>query len=211
MMDRKIINRWMIYCAGIVILALGLTLNTKSNLGVSPIISVAYLFSEKTGITFGDVTFVYYCLFVLAEYILDRDWKAVLQIPFSIVFTRFMNLFAGLLSFQCTTFVSRFAVLILAIICTGIGAACTVNMKIVPNPGDGIVKTVADRAGKEMGITKNIFDCCCIVITLILGFALGKPFCGIGIGTVCAMLGVGRVISFVNSHYKEKMNALSGL
>ena len=164
------------------ILALGLTLNTKSNLGVSPIISVAYFFSEKTGIKFGDVTFVYYCLFVVVELILERDWKALLQIPFSIVFTRFMNLFADVLSFTCTGYVSRFAVLLLAIVCTGIGAALTVNMKIVPNPGDGLVKTVADRAGKEMGITKNVFDACCITLTLILGFLSGMPFCGIGIG-----------------------------
>lgn len=193
------------------ILALGLTLNTKSNLGVSPIISVAYLFSEKSGITFGDVTFVYYCLFVAVEWILERDWKALLQIPFSIVFTRFMNLFADVLTFTCTGYVSRFLVLLLAIVCTGIGAALTVNMKIVPNPGDGIVKTVADRAGKEMGITKNIFDACCIAVTLILGFLFRMPFCGIGIGTVCAMLGVGRVISFINKHFSKSMNELTGL
>ena len=157
------------------------------------------------------MTFVYYCLFVIVEYILDRGWKVVLQIPFSIVFIRFMNLFANMLAFTCTTAVSRFAVLSAAIICTGIGAASTVNMKIVPNPGDGIVKTIANKAGKEMGVVKNIFDCCCITTTLILEFVLGKPFCGIGIGTVCAMLGVGRVISFVNHHCKNKLNEITGL
>lgn len=210
-MKRTTINRWILYCAGIVILALGLTLNTKSNLGVSPIISVAYLFSEKSGITFGDVTFVYYCLFVAVEWIIERDWKALLQIPFSIVFTRFMNLFADVLTFTCTDYISRFTVLLLAIVCTGIGAALTVNMKIVPNPGDGVVKTIADKVGKEMGITKNIFDACCITLTLILGFLFRMPFCGIGIGTVCAMLGVGRVISFVNNHCSKKLNELTGL
>lgn len=210
-MKRTTINRWILYCAGIVILALGLTLNTKSELGVSPIISVAYLFSEKSRITFGDVTFVYYCLFVAMELIIEHDWKALLQIPFSIVFTRFMNLFAGTLTFTCAGYMSRFSVLILAIICTGIGAALTVNMKIVPNPGDGIVKTIADKIGKEMGITKNIFDACCITVTLLLGFFFEMPFCGIGIGTVCAMLGVGRVISFVNNHFRVKMNELAGL
>ena len=34
----KLIIRWIFYLAGLMILALGIMLNTKSNLGVSPII-----------------------------------------------------------------------------------------------------------------------------------------------------------------------------
>lgn len=34
--------RWLFYLAGLFILALGLTLNTKTGLGVTPIISVPY-------------------------------------------------------------------------------------------------------------------------------------------------------------------------
>ena len=45
--------------------------------------------------------------------------------------------------FQCQTLPSQLFVLFLAIICTGIGAALTVNMDIVPNPGDGIVNAIA--------------------------------------------------------------------
>ena len=39
----KLLYRWIFYIAGLVILALGIMLNTKTNLGVSPIISVPYL------------------------------------------------------------------------------------------------------------------------------------------------------------------------
>ena len=70
----KSIYRWIFYIVGILILAVGLTLNTKSALGVSPIISVSYLFSQLTEISFGDTTFVYYCLFVLVQLIMLRDW-----------------------------------------------------------------------------------------------------------------------------------------
>lgn len=45
------------YVVGMFILALGLTLNTKANLGVSPIISVPYSISQITGLNFGDLTF----------------------------------------------------------------------------------------------------------------------------------------------------------
>ena len=35
-------SRWVIYVIGMLVLAMGLTLNTKTGLGVSPILSLAY-------------------------------------------------------------------------------------------------------------------------------------------------------------------------
>ena len=45
--------RWGLYTLGMLVLALGLTLNTKTGLGVSPIISVAFGVSEIWGLNFG--------------------------------------------------------------------------------------------------------------------------------------------------------------
>ena len=56
--------RWGLYTLGMLVLALGLTLNTKTGLGVSPIISVAFGVSEIWGLNFGDLTFLLYGLFV---------------------------------------------------------------------------------------------------------------------------------------------------
>ena len=78
--------------------------------------------------------------------------------------------------------------LLAAIICTGIGAAVSVNMKFVPNPGDGIVAVAADRIHKKMGITKNIFDVGCIICTVIISLVFEGYLVGIGIGTICAMI-----------------------
>lgn len=41
---------------------------------------------------------------------------------------------------------------------TGIGAALSLNMRIVPNPGDGIVQAIADCTRKSVGFTKNCVD-----------------------------------------------------
>ena len=105
---------------GLLILALGIILNTKSGLGVSPIISVAYSTSTILNVNFGNMTFVLYTVFVVAEMLLHifqnrrrlkEDDKALvsavkkslplmlgmdfLQLPLSLVFTRFMNLFSA--------------------------------------------------------------------------------------------------------------------
>lgn len=54
-MKKSMIYRVLIYIAGLLILAMGLTLNTKAGLGVSPIISVSYSVSE-THITISENT-----------------------------------------------------------------------------------------------------------------------------------------------------------
>lgn len=198
-------KRWLLYAVGILVLCFGLIMNSKSNLGVSPIISVAYVASDITGMTFGDTTFIWYVLLVIAEYILLRDWKVILQLPYSIVFTRFMNLISALINITPTNLVSQLIVLAIGIICTGIGASITLNMKIVPNPGDGIVDAVAKTIHKEMGLTKNIFDSCCALTTLTIGFIFRKPFSGIGLGTILAVIFVGRVISVYNHYFLDKM------
>ena len=68
-MKQKVM-RGLIYCIGMIVLAAGISLNTKTGLGVSPIISVAYCVSEYTGFNFGDMTFLLYVIFVAAEFAL---------------------------------------------------------------------------------------------------------------------------------------------
>lgn len=101
--------------------------------------------------------------------------------------------------------------LALGILLTGIGAAMTVDMQLIPNPGDGIVSSLADRFGRELGLCKNCFDAFCVVCSLAIGLAFGNPLLGIGLGTVLSMLGVGRVIYFFNRAAKAKLLQWAGL
>ena len=55
------------YTIGMVVLTLGLTLNTLANLGVSPIISELYSISQITGLNFINITFVVYAIFVVVQ------------------------------------------------------------------------------------------------------------------------------------------------
>lgn len=57
-MNKKMINRIIIYVAGLLVLALGIILNTKAGFGVSPIISVSYSISQINGFNFGNTKIV---------------------------------------------------------------------------------------------------------------------------------------------------------
>ena len=64
-MKKNLFLRIVFYVAGLLILALGIILNTKSGLCVSPIISVAYSIATIRGFNFGKITFLLYSAFFL--------------------------------------------------------------------------------------------------------------------------------------------------
>jgi hypothetical protein len=53
------------------------------------------------------------------------------------------------------SYVGRFLFLLLAIVLTGVETAMSLNMRLIPNPGDGIVQAIADTIHKSVGFTKN--------------------------------------------------------
>ena len=207
----KKIERVIIYLVGLFVLALGLTLNTKANLGVSPIISVPYCISQLSGLNFGDLTFLVYVLFVIIQiyiHIRMKDKKRIvfdfLQLPLSLIFTRFLNVFSEVIQISDEVWI-RFAVLFVAILCTGIGAAMSLSMQIVPNPGDGIVQALAMITNKNVGLAKNLFDCFNLCITLMIVLLCKRQLIGIGLGTLLAVLGVGRVIALFHYIFGNKI------
>ena len=64
------IFRWIAYLLGLLILALGISMNTKAGLGVSPIISVSFSVSSIWSHNFGNITLVLYTCFILVEVVL---------------------------------------------------------------------------------------------------------------------------------------------
>ena len=218
------IQRGILYVLGLVSLAFGISLTAKVNLGVSPIVSVSYVISEIGKFNFANTTFVLYCLFVAAEVLihLTRKEKAkaamdVLQIPLSLVFTRFMNLYNAVLpdfsqvSGFFGTILGRILVLCVSIFFTALGITLSVNTKLVPNPGDGIVKTIADVAGWEQGFSKNVFDGCCIATAILLGLIFERRIIGIGLGTVMAVFLTGRFVALINHFILSRIKRASGL
>ena len=214
------VNRWIFYVLGMVVLAAGITLNTKTGLGVSPIIAVAYCVSQIFELNFGDMTFVLYGIFVVVQLFLRERRErlaTLLQFPLSLVFSRLLNLCSACIPYQAAAHSLPENLAVLAdcpypFKClAGVGVALTVNMRLVPNPGDGIVQAVAQRMGRDQGFAKNVFDLGCVAATVCLGLLLTGRIVGIGLGTLLAMVGVGRVIALVNHWTKAGMSRLAGV
>lgn len=217
-MKREWFFRVFFYIIGLLVLALGITLNTKTNMGVSPLISVAFCVASLLKENVGDVTLIWYIVFVAVEIICHIGLKRyrtipadILQIPLSIVFTRFMNLFSDVIPDMTGSLVIRGIFLVIAIVLTGVGIGLTLNVRLIPNPGDGIVQALADCCGRKVSTVKNMLDAFCVLITVVISMIFAGKLIGIGVGTILAVIFVGRAVAVFNYFCKDTVSKLSGL
>lgn len=211
----KEFSRWTIYLLGMCVLAAGISLNTKTGLGVSPIIAPAFCVSEIFGLSFGDMTFLLYAIFVAVQLFLVEEGQRVsvlLQLAVSLVFSRALNLFGLIITYDHALhgLPTNLAVLALAIFLTGTGAALAIDMQLYPNPADGVVQTVSQKKDWSQGLTKNVFDGCCVAAAALIGVAFTRRIVGIGLGTLLSMVCVGRVIALTNALLQKQLLAAAG-
>ena len=209
---RALLWRWVIYLAGCTVLACGIILNTKTGLGVSPLVSVSFCVSQLTGLNFSLLTFVLYACFCLLQFPIkgkDRQLRDLLQIPFSIGFTLLLNLFSAKLP-AIGTPVGKGIGILLAVVCTGVGISLMVSMQLIPNPADSLASAIGTVSGKGLGFAKNCLDASCVLITLVLGLVFARSLVGIGIGTVCAVIFTGRVVALFNHLFRRRLRSLAG-
>ena len=204
-------KRLWIFVAGTVLLAFGITLNTKTMLGVSPIISIPYSISQISGLDLGVLVFAFYVLYILLQWVLlGRNFQKfqLLQIVNSFMVSAMVSLFNRLLP-DVQGAAAQYSLLAAAIVLTGIGAALTVGMRLIPNPADAFADVIGMKLHKNFGFGKNVFDLTCVGVTTTIGLALAGHLIGIGPGTLCAMIFTGRVIAFCGCPVKKLYDGVS--
>ena len=71
-------SRCLFYFLGIIILSLGLVINTKTGLGVAPLLSVAFCTSTIFNVSLGSMIFLAYTICVLGQWILfKKNFKLI--------------------------------------------------------------------------------------------------------------------------------------
>jgi len=202
-MERRVKwERLATYVAGVMILAAGITLNTKSLLGVSPITTLPFIASELTNLSLGIASFISYCIMLaLQALLLGKQFKPVqlLQVVASVLTSYFIEVFNGLVP-VAEGLLWQGAFLIAAIILIAIGASLMIAMRLIPNPADALADVIGLVTKKGFGYGKNLLDAIHIIIALTIGFLAGQPLLGIGVGTIISMVLTGRAIALCHPY-----------
>ncbi len=201
----KTLNRVLIYFLGLIILCVGVVLNTKTNLGVAAINAIPYVVSKSTSFSLGSCVFVLYLVFVAMQFLINKkvDFLTVLQLPVSLLFGRMVDIVnIHILKFEAQSIFSGLAMLIIAILLVSLGTTLVVSQNLVPNAPDGMVNALGNLFDKPFGYIKVRFDIICVGLALIVSYLMTGRIVGIGLGTLVSMLMTGNVCSF----FKKLLN-----
>ena len=205
-------NRIGIYLLGTAALALGLTLSTKAELGVAPVITLPSTLCRILPLDFAAATAAVYFLFVILQLVLRQSssvGKILLQFPFSIAFSALLRLFSTRLPAPNALFL-RCLLLALSLFVTAGGIFLMVGANLIANPADALAYAISNVIHKNPGAGKNLLDVTCVCLSLLLSLVTGCSITGIGLGTVVSMVCVGRLLALYNAAGKVWLLRLTG-
>lgn len=199
----KLAQRIAIYVIGVLLLALGVVLNTKCFLGVSTTNSVPFVISKISTMSLGTACTVVYLADVLFQCIIYRKIKikVILQFPFSFVFGWIVDFYNKFIIITNPNITMKITLLVLAILCIAVGISMVVNMDFVPNPPDGGVQALSSITNLPFGRAKWLYDGIMLAITVVISMMTTGKIIGIGIGTVVAFFTIGNIIHFINKRF----------
>uniref|UniRef100_A9A728 Membrane protein YczE n=1 Tax=Methanococcus maripaludis (strain C6 / ATCC BAA-1332) TaxID=444158 RepID=A9A728_METM6 len=198
----KLILRIIIFTLGLFIMAFGVSLSVKANLGISPISCVPYVYSCKFPLTLGQITILFNAVLIMLQMILlRRNYRLILvQLPFVFVLGLFIDLTMYMISnLYIPNYVWQVALCLLSCIAIAFGVFLEVKAKLIYLPGEGLAMAISDIFKKEFGKAKIGVDVSMVVVGIVSSFMFLHQIRGIGEGTIIAAVMVGCIVKFFNN------------
>ncbi len=180
--------------AGIAVMALGIDVVVKADLGNSPISATPNVLALGfPAVSFGTFMLGWQCFLVLVQVVLlRREFRLVdlWQIPISVFFGLCIDWFMALLGAAApTTYLASWLWLAVGMAVLAAGIVMTVVSGTVMNCGEAVVQAVVRKTGARFGTVKVGFDLACAALAVLCALVFMGHLAGVREGTVvCAAL-----------------------
>jgi len=169
--------RYGISTLGLILVALGVGISIKSNLGIAPPSCPPTILNLRfTAISVGSFTWMMHLLFILAQVIILRKrfkLKYLMQIPAAFVFGYMCDgaiwLFDSIQA-PATNYAVQILLSLAAVVVTALGIKLEVLGRSWILAGDMTTAILADEVKKPFGTVKVIFDVALVAITALLAW-----------------------------------------
>ena len=194
------IKKYLLFIIGLLVMAFGVALSVKADLGVSPISCIPYIFSLKHPFSFGETTIVFSILIILLQMIILRrqyQWFQMIQIPVAFVFGYFIDIaMYTLTSLFITEYVEQLFLCMLSCIVLALGIFILIKAKVSYLPGEGLITAIVEVLKKDFGLVKITVDTAMVAIVILSSIILLEGLIGIREGTIMAAFLVGYLLKF---------------
>lgn len=203
-MNHRIIiyKRICIYIVGLFLLALGISFSILAGIGVSPGSALAYAFALITPLSVGVTTVLANILYIIFQAILNKEiyWKEYfIQLIVAFLFGFFMDLTIwltqGLPKAHSIFLIVIYVIISLIIVAIGLLLYFTAELPTMPY--DALTYTIANTWKMAFGKAKITTDMLNVIISLLLGLLFIHSFGSIGIGTIIAAYGIGKILGIL--------------
>ena len=205
-------RRVLLYLLGNFVLALGVAVAVKSDLGITPVNSIAFVASRVFFIDHGLMTALVYFGYVLIQFaILRREFhpSGFLQIGVAMLFGLFVSLCNRILSFPTPeTYWVRILLMLASVVIIALGILLYLRADLLPQPAEGLMLAIQKKTRWKLHNIKIIFDFTVVAVAAALSLITVQRIIGVREGTLIAMLGVGKVMGFLSGPLGKKIDAL---
>ena len=184
---KNFLTRYGISTLGLIVVALGVGLSIKSNLGIAPLSCIPTVLALKfPHISIGTFTWGFNLLFIVAQaFILKKEftWKHVLQVLPILIFGYLVDgavwLFDALET-PATNYLVQILLCLGAVLLTAVGIRLEVVGQGWILPADNCLHIITERTGAKFGTVKVIMDVTLVAITVVLALVFFGLFTGNG-------------------------------
>jgi uncharacterized membrane protein YczE len=194
------------------VLAFGVAVAVKADLGTTPANSIAFVLSRIFSLDHGFLTGVIYASYVLIQLaILRREFRLnnLLQAGAAMIFGWFVFLCNHALAFQVPEFYPvRVLFLLAGVGIIGLGIMLYLRANLLPQPAEGLILAIEKKTGWKLHNIKVAFDSSVVVTAAAISLIVTGRFIGIREGTLISMLGIGKCMGFFTKRLGGKIDAL---
>lgn len=170
----------------------------RSQLGVSPVVSVPYVLSQFLPLTQGQAVMIVFSFLVLLQWsILGRAFRLVTFLqPIAAILFGYLNDLAYLLFPIATpqTYLGRLSLLGLGLLLFAIGISIYMKAGLFLLLVEGIQQAIVLSYNIPFSVVKTMFDLSMVGVSALLGFIFMGQIVGIREGTLLARILVGPLI-----------------
>ena len=186
------------YFLGLVVMALGVVLTKRADLGISPITSIPASVSNITPFTLGNTTIFLHIVCVIGQIILLRriTLKSLLTMLVGIPFGYIIDGLMLLINPGAMSIPLKIVILALGLAASGLGVYLVVGTDLMLPAPDGLTHTISQVYHKKLGNVKICSDGVYIILSVAIDLVFTGHISAVGIGTVMSMLFVGRFVTW---------------
>ena len=185
----ELLKRYTVATLGLILIALGVALSLKSNLGTAPISCPPAMFNLRwTGISVGTFTWLMHLVFILLQMVLlGRKFKPayLMQLPAALVFGYLCDAAIWACSgITVTTYPGRLLLCLATVVVTAVGLRLEIIASAWMIAGDMTILVLSRVSRLRVSTVKILFDVACVLIAAVFAYACFGRLDGDGTNSV---------------------------